>query len=327
MRNDYEGVSILEATKYPLVSGPRESSFSVTYQLPSYVYLKHVNRYNMKVATLDANGKWVDTFISETPIFDHLKKGEKSLRFNVSKQGPIAYVQPRCFDFPYKSFELRSKNEQEVLLTLVGQRETFDFRIVSGHVYLLNNTEPELAPFVSEGYEPMRFLQELARVGVLMTPVSEDAVTAAIASKDFRAQEKAVLDIAYLVGSFYIRACPFNHKLGFERTFAKVRENPDNDPVFYEDQEKDWLTLGWWENKCACFHVEWREDELHSEQRSKTHLSAFLLLEEEELCDPKLVKRSLGTEPGLYNTVAKLLLHLQLLSFTVHDYISKQEMI
>jgi hypothetical protein len=223
IRSDYAGVNILEATKYPLVSGPRESSFSVTYQLPAYVYLKHVNRYNMKIATLDASGRWVDTFISETPIFDHLKKGEKSLRFNVSKQGPIAYVQPRCFDFPFKSFELRSRNREEVLLTLVGQRETFEFKITSGHVYLLDHPEPELAHFLTEGYEPLTFLHEMARVGILLVPVDEDAATACIPPKDPRAQQKALQDISYLVSSFYIRASPFNSRLGPERTFAKIR--------------------------------------------------------------------------------------------------------
>jgi cancer susceptibility candidate protein 1 len=97
--------------------------------------------------------------------------------------------------------------------------------------------------------------------------------------------------------------------------------------VFYEDQEKDWITLGWWENKCAAFTLTAKNDDLHETQRGKTHLSAYVLLQEEDLCHPEQIARVQQVDPGLHHTLYKFLLHMQLLSFTVRDYTSKQEMI
>jgi hypothetical protein len=36
-----------------------------------------------------------------------------------------------------------------------------------------------------------------------------------------------------------------------ENIVCRLRENPDNDRVFLEDDESDWKTVMWWSNKVS----------------------------------------------------------------------------
>ena len=35
----------------------------------------------------------------------------------------------------------------------------------------------------------------------------------------------------------------------------RIRENLEFDEEYAEDQEKDWKSIVWWSNKCACVRI------------------------------------------------------------------------
>ena len=36
---------------------------------------------------------------------------------------------------------------------------------------------------------------------------------------------------------------------------VRIRENLEFDEEYAEDQEKDWKSIVWWSNKCACVRI------------------------------------------------------------------------
>jgi hypothetical protein len=50
-----------------------------------------------------------------------------------------------------------------------------------------------------------------------------------------------------------------------ENIVARLRENPDNDRVFLEDDESDWKSVMWWNNKVSYIKCKNVEDTFNSE--------------------------------------------------------------
>ncbi len=61
----------------------------------------------------------------------------------------------------------------------------------------------------------------------------------------------AISDISQAVRSFYIESSRLNGVEANETIIAKIKENLEFDIEFAEDQEKDWKTIRWYNNKCA----------------------------------------------------------------------------
>ena len=66
------------------------------------------------------------------------------MTFSTRKFAPIAYMQPKCTDFPYDSWDLRSIGDQVARLNIRTKRLTVKIEIHPLHVKLVDMAEPEL---------------------------------------------------------------------------------------------------------------------------------------------------------------------------------------
>ena len=85
----------------------------------------------------------------------------------------------------------------------------------------------------------------------------------------------------------------------------------DNENIFLEDQEKDWMKICWAdEGKCS----------VTNRNVIERHLNLHTLLEEHELCDRECVDRiKYDKSYMLRKTIMKMLELTRLLSFTTND--------
>ena len=98
-----------------------------------------------------------------------------------------------------------------------------------------------------------------------------------------------------------------------------MRENPEFDEDFAEDQEKDWKTFVWWKNKVACIKMRDSYDNLNETllDGTLTHARLNLLLTKHELTDPDLIDKTKDTQHIIFNDTLKRFLKLtKMLSFT-----------
>jgi len=164
----------------------------------------------------------------------------------------MAYQVPKNIDFPYKNFKIRCISDEIAILDVQTRRMNLRFEITSGYVYLRDRKEPELQHFVDEPFEPSDLLFELQRCGINLLPEDEDAALCDIQLKDPAAEQKAIDDISMAVRSFYIECTKWNHS-GFENNniVTRLRQNPEFDLEFHENQEKDWMSISWNYNRCC----------------------------------------------------------------------------
>lgn len=94
-------------------------------------------------------------------------------------------------------------------------------------------------------------LKELSKCGIHMLPEDEDAARGQIHLKDKAAEERAILDIAQTLKVFAFQSVKWSQTASEENIVSRLRENPDNDRVFLEDDESDWKSVMWWNNKVS----------------------------------------------------------------------------
>jgi cancer susceptibility candidate protein 1 len=51
------------------------------------------------------------------------------------------------------------------------------------------------------------------------------------------------------VRSFYLKSSRFSYQLSDKKVLLRIRENLAYDELFAEDQEKDWKSIMWFQNK------------------------------------------------------------------------------
>jgi hypothetical protein len=137
------------------------------------------------------------------------------------------------------------------LLTLVTKRVTLNIEIHPLKVKLIECDFPELAHLNNKEMHAGVLLFELSKCGIHLLPTDEDAARGGIHLKDKDAEEKAILDVAQTLKVFAFQSLKWNQQAPEENIVLRLRENPDNDRVFLEDDESDWRSVMWWHNKVA----------------------------------------------------------------------------
>lgn len=123
LKTEYQGREVLEKSRITNIG--QKEMFTIVYQLPEYAYLKAIDKTNIKIAGWDGT-KWSILPMNEPVKVDSTAK---SFEFQIGRPGSVAYVQDRCTDFPYISWEMRSVRKDVVLLDLKGKRETLRIEI------------------------------------------------------------------------------------------------------------------------------------------------------------------------------------------------------
>lgn len=63
-----------------------------------------------------------------------------------------------------------------------------------------------------------------------------------------------------------------------ENIVVRLRENPDNDRVFLEDDESDWRSIMWWSNKVSYIKCKNCDETFNSEIEDKMVTHSMLSL-------------------------------------------------
>jgi len=201
------------------------------------------------------------------------------------------------------------------------------FEVTAGKVFLRNKTEPELEHIVDKPFDPTELLYLLRKSGINLLPVDEDAETCNLPLKAIAAEHKAADDISIAAKSFYIQSSKWNCNMDNNQILVKMRYNPECDEEFLEDQEKDWLSVSWWENKCEILRVRDSQDEPNKKRikHTLTHTNFFMLMknmqsydEVKELCPQEALNDYFNLHNVLvYNTLLQFLKLTRILSFSV----------
>lgn len=139
---------------------------------------------------------------------------------------------------------------ESIIVDIVGRRMSLRFEITSGKVFLRDRNEPELAHLVNKPMEPAELLLKLQKSGINFLPCNDDAKTCGITLKSEASEHKAIEDISYASRKYYVASSKWNSHMPFNQIVARLKYNPLCDEEFLEDQEKDWMSTSWWENKC-----------------------------------------------------------------------------
>jgi len=76
--------------------------FQLQYQIPSHAFLHTFDQFSLKFAQYDAtSNKW--TILPNDTVQEYDSK-QKKVVCKVSRPEPIAYIQDKCFDYPYVSW-------------------------------------------------------------------------------------------------------------------------------------------------------------------------------------------------------------------------------
>lgn len=158
---------------------------------------------------------------------------------------------------------------------------------------LTNRKEPELQHLNNKKMTVGGLLNSLQKSGIHLMPVPEDAATANISSKDNKVEDLCISDVVFAVKSFFIKSSRFSYMLKNSQVLLRIRENLEYDEVFAEDQEKDWKSIMWHNNKVECVKsrdsyqtcIETKCDD------TLAHASLQVLLKSHDLTNPEALDR------------------------------------
>ncbi|CAD8074725.1 unnamed protein product [Paramecium primaurelia] len=313
LRSNYELKEQVKRLNFEL-----NATFKVSYQLPSYIWIP--NKENQKVwrvAFFDRNSEqWITDGVEDAK----LDKGVNIVA-SVPKLGPIGLLQERCLDYPYKSFKLRCVGNEKAILDIQGLRDLFKFEIGPGYIQLLKK-DPEFSHFANKKLSVGALFYELYRSGVNFMPVQEDCQAANIVQKDEAAEELALTDLSEAVRGFFIESSRWNNSDTGQQIIAKIKENPEFDEEFAENQEKDWKTIKWWNNKCAIIQA--RDSHSKCNQQllpdTESHCNLEVLLKMHSLTTQDIISKMKDLHYVIFiETIQQVLRITKLLSFTIRD--------
>lgn len=192
-------------------------------------------------------------------------KAKRELEFQSRKFAPIAYLQPKITDFPYDSWYIRCIGDQKALLSIKTKRIDINFEIHPLFIKLVEMEQPELKHLVNQELTPGILLMELSKCGIHLLPDDEDAKRGGIHLKEHATEENAILDIAQTLKAFAFQSVKWNQQADAANIVCRLRENLDNDRVFLEDDESDWKSVMWWNNKVSYIKCKNCDDTFNSD--------------------------------------------------------------
>lgn len=261
------------------------------------------------------------------------KPGPRQIAFTTTHFQPIAMLQSRCTDYPYKHWKLRCIENEKAILDLQTRRDLkLIFEIGPLYLRLINSEKsgadlkhPELAHLEGKEFHPGYLLAELSKCGIHLMPRDQDAKLAGIELKNKACEERAIIDVATSIRAFHFRRAEQNQgsteKLGIpdDQIVLKIRENLEFDEEFLEDYEPDWRYVSWWHNKCSFVQGCGDTDEtckLVIAEGQETHALLTQAIAP-PICSDEAYLKSQDVSPiEFIDTVKKTLRLLRLLSFS-----------
>jgi cancer susceptibility candidate protein 1 len=271
------------------------------------------------------NQKWTDDDIRGDIDFN---KQKKELKFQTTRYAPMALLQSRCTDYPYKDWWLRCVSEDKAILTIWTKRLKMTFEITPLCLSLThtNLETPELDHLKNRVLAPGYLLAELSNSGIHLMPRDEDAQLGGLEMKARPAEERAILDVACTVDAFHYRRCKWNQGesaensgVGMDTIVVRIRENLEYDESFAEDYEPDWKQVMWWSNKVSFVEGTKETDSKCTVRIAENQVTHSILRQTlvPEMCSAKALERcSSVSNIEFIDTVKKTLRLTRLLAFS-----------
>ena len=164
-------------------------------------------------------------------------------------------------------------------------------------------------------------LRDLKKCGIHMFPEDEDAARGGIHLKDKMAEERAILDIASTLKVFAFQSLKWSQQADPENIVCRLRENPDNDRVFLEDDESDWKSVMWWADKVSYIKSKNCDEAFNKEIEDGQVTHSMLSLAIAGVQSQEAVEACSSFEDvDFIDTTQRILRLLRLLGFTTSQY-------
>ena len=162
---------------------------------------------------------------------------------------------------------------------------------------------------------------ELSKCGIHLLPEDEDAEKGQIELKDKVAEERAILDIAQTLKVFAFQSIKWNQQAPAENIVCRLRENPDYDQTFLEDDESDWKSVMWWADKVSYIKSKNCDEAFNKEIEDGQVTHSMLSLAIAGVQSQEAVEACSSFEDvDFIDTTQRIVRLLRLLGFTTSQY-------
>ena len=242
-----------------LAGGTSQAPMRVSFMLPAYVFLDdrepHFGWWDAR------HSVWRQEGVSLTRYEPRVDGGLVHLSLTLLK--PVAIIQPRALDFPYRTWHLKPAHTTASVadmvaassaasasdadpnaasapspdldalsrvfeLSLAGSRFSVEFEVGEDHARLLNPISPVLAELNSSQMLPGILLNRMARAGINVQPTVEDAAYCRKPLKSLVLTAALHEHLALVAPVFEIAGSPFNSSRSTRKCLVRVRLAKDS---------------------------------------------------------------------------------------------------
>lgn len=293
--------------------------FKLSYHIPDYVLITEKEKLKIYIWDFDTKA-WSSDYVTDPSFNVDEKTGIKTVSVVMQKIGPIALIQNRNTDFPYRGFKIRSIAPDIIIFDLQTNRLDLSFQIHNEFVTLLDRNEKELSHISNKKMYVYDLITELKRSGILLEPTENDFTLCRLKKKNFNTEKKAISDIALIARFYYIKNAKWNQYGDEKELFFKIKENLEYDKEFLEDHENDWTYLKYWSNKCTVSNLKDSDNTPNFNRNSNylTHTNFYILLNNYDSISEE-VKHKYNDFDNIItcDTLEKMLKIIRPLSFTL----------
>lgn len=222
----------------PNAAGTSQAPLRVTFTLPGHLYLD---------SALEPHFGWWDgrngCWRQEGVTLTKWEPKDNTVNLSLTLLKPVAVIQPRALDYPYRDWSLIPSPESSTtsILTLLGSRFSVVVELVDGHCRLLAPTSPVLTDFNTTLLLPGVLFSRMARSGINVQPTLADAQYCRKPIKDISLTAALHEHIALAGQVFDVAACNFNSSRGPLSCMFRVRLNQQSQVLLESTEKKDRL--------------------------------------------------------------------------------------
>ena len=196
--------------------GQSNAPLRVAFNIPPSIYLPqalpHFGWYDTSTRAWRQDGVSLIAFDPQTRL----------TQLALSTLRPLALIQPRALDFPYRQWYLHT-NGGQVELLLKGSRYDTTLAVHPGHCRLLHPQHPLLAPVNDAQLPPGRLLLRMQELGLNVMPSDDDGDYCRKPRKAAALLEALHAHIAGVVGVFDVGGMEMNGGRGERQAMFRVR--------------------------------------------------------------------------------------------------------
>lgn len=149
-----------------------------------------------------------------------------------TRLAPFAFLQPRCIDFPYLSWKIRSIQPHQALLNINTKRVNLQFLLEDQFVQLIGEPLESLEFLYNKPMLPGSLLHALNKSGINLLPEDVDAEEAELVLKDSEVEDRAIEDISLAIRGFFIKSSKWSSQMSADKVSFYLRENIEYDDEF-----------------------------------------------------------------------------------------------